>query len=270
MKLFQFEREWRNRAIKHHRRLEDLLRAADENCPVCFRLVRELRRRGAGPILDQTDGYSDTHLRIKATQSRMCGLPSSLKFAINIHTTALESNGEMVQMTTEISFHGKHEGFEKYSLNDFAAAYRSKSNDSENITSTDMIDVEEWLKDYTEHHSCSNSIVKGYLPPRVLDCRTDQLVLKEASQIDLKGDTRYLTLSHCWGKGPNVTLQSDNMDELYQGIEYSRLPPTFRDAVKIVRKLNIAYLWIDSLCIIQKGPLHAKNWQKHVLEMTEI
>jgi hypothetical protein len=36
------------------------------------------------------------------------------------------------------------------------------------------------------------------------------------------------------------------------GIEDTDLPQTFLDAVIITRKLGVKYLWIDSLCILQK------------------
>jgi hypothetical protein len=35
------------------------------------------------------------------------------------------------------------------------------------------------------------------------------------------------------------------------GIEFDNLPPTIRDAVRTARELDIRYLWIDALCIIQ-------------------
>jgi hypothetical protein len=270
MKLFQFERLLRNRGIKHHQSLKDLLKAADEECPVCFRIVRELHRCGARPILEQADGYRDTHLRMKATQSDMCGMPSNLEFTIVGGTITPNSQGKRTRIETVVKFDGEHEGFEEGSLNKFTAIYENRVNAIESISSTEMIDIEGWLKTCTEHHSCWNSATKDYLPPRLLDCRTDRLVLREAAQIDLKGDTKYLTLSHCWGKGPKIILRSDNMNEFYGGIDHSLLPPTFRDAVEIAKKLKIPYLWIDSLCIIQKGPQHEADWQKHVLEMAEI
>ncbi|KAI8417701.1 hypothetical protein FOFC_00256 [Fusarium oxysporum] len=39
--------------------------------------------------------------------------------------------------------------------------------------------------------------------------------------------------------------------EFYQRIDFARFPKTFQDAIIVCRKLNIKYLWIESLCIIQ-------------------
>jgi hypothetical protein len=45
------------------------------------------------------------------------------------------------------------------------------------------------------------------------------------------------------------------------------LPPTFRDAVILVRDLGIQYLWIDSLCIVQDDE---KEWKQEASRMWEI
>lgn len=52
-----------------------------------------------------------------------------------------------------------------------------------------------------------------------------------------------------------------------KGIPVPQLPKTFRDAILITRELQIRYLWIDSLCIIQDSP---SDWTKHVSEMAHI
>jgi hypothetical protein len=40
-------------------------------------------------------------------------------------------------------------------------------------------------------------------------------------------------------------------DRMMNAIAIADLPKTFQDAIAITRKLDIRYLWIDSLCIIQ-------------------
>jgi hypothetical protein len=39
-------------------------------------------------------------------------------------------------------------------------------------------------------------------------------------------------------------------------ISYKQLPKTIRDAIDVTRALRIRYLWVDSLCIIQKDDKH--------------
>ncbi|KAK3403414.1 heterokaryon incompatibility protein-domain-containing protein [Sordaria brevicollis] len=50
-------------------------------------------------------------------------------------------------------------------------------------------------------------------------------------------------------------------------IHMSSLPPTFKQAVQITRSLNIRYLWIDSLCIIQDS---REDWEKESMTMGEV
>ncbi|KAL0936984.1 heterokaryon incompatibility protein [Colletotrichum truncatum] len=44
-----------------------------------------------------------------------------------------------------------------------------------------------------------------------------------------------------------------NYDELHAGIPLESVPRLYHDAGLVARRLGIRYLWIDSLCIIQKG-----------------
>jgi hypothetical protein len=64
---------------------------------------------------------------------------------------------------------------------------------------------------------------------------------------------RYITLSHRWGIKPEFPLKltQRSIADLTKCIPLNLLPPTFQDAVTICRQLQIRYLWIDALCIIQ-------------------
>ena len=86
-----------------------------------------------------------------------------------------------------------------------------------------------------------------------------------------KGNDRvkYVALSHCWGNLTNenkrqFSTTDDNIEARLKGFSFSELPKTFRDAVLVTRKLDIQYLWIDSLCIIQENP---KDWEHEAKRM---
>jgi hypothetical protein len=68
-----------------------------------------------------------------------------------------------------------------------------------------------------------------------------------------------MTLSHCWGKQPLITLSVSNIDTLMNGISIMSFPATFTQAIEITRRFGVRYLWIDSLCIIQDSP-GMKDW----------
>ena len=73
--------------------------------------------------------------------------------------------------------------------------------------------------------------------------------------------TEYATLSHCWGNDTTqmVRLKHMNMEQMQQTIDVSSLSQTFKDAIEIARGLNIPYIWIDALCIIQDS---VDDWSK--------
>src|SRR4051812_22912357 len=58
-----------------------------------------------------------------------------------------------------------------------------------------------------------------------------------------------------------------NLEKNKGRILLNTLPRIFREAVLFVRKLNIRYLWIDTLCII---PEDAEDWDKEASQMADI
>ncbi|KAK6221436.1 hypothetical protein LQW54_001538 [Pestalotiopsis sp. IQ-011] len=64
-------------------------------------------------------------------------------------------------------------------------------------------------------------------------------------------ETRYATLSHCWGDKLPLRTTSDNEALLANEISPDIMPRTFQDAIEVARGLGIPYLWIDALCIRQ-------------------
>jgi hypothetical protein len=78
----------------------------------------------------------------------------------------------------------------------------------------------------------------------------------------------YVTLSHCWG--PDVSqisrLIESNLAKLMNDIDESAISKSFQDAIAITRGLNIRYLWIDALCIIQDS---AADWAIESAQMAQ-
>ena len=60
---------------------------------------------------------------------------------------------------------------------------------------------------------------------------------------------------------------SRNWETLTRGFDRDSLPVAFQDAAKIAHGLNIKYLWIDILCIIQDA---ISDWQEDTANMGEI
>jgi hypothetical protein len=122
--------------------------------------------------------------------------------------------------------------------------------------------IEEWVHRCSTHHSCGRITDPHWMPTRLLDIGDNidsrpRLCHRDA----IPPGSRYLTLSHCWGKDPIYTLNNSTAEEMKQGIPLDKLSQTFRDALTISHKLGkgygIRHLWIDSLCIYQDS---AGDW----------
>jgi hypothetical protein len=77
----------------------------------------------------------------------------------------------------------------------------------------------------------------------------------------------YVTLSHRWGEGEMFKLTLSNLERCKQGTPIGDLPQTFADAVQVTRRLQVRYIWIDSLCIIQDS---TEDWQAESVQMQRV
>lgn len=62
-------------------------------------------------------------------------------------------------------------------------------------------------------------------------------------------------------------LTSKNVEDLKQSIPVGELSKTFQDAFLVCKWLEMRYIWIDSLCIMQDS---AEDWQKEAALMQEV
>ena len=57
-------------------------------------------------------------------------------------------------------------------------------------------------------------------------------------------------------------------DRFLKEIDFDSLPKTFRNAISLTRFLNIQYIWIDSLCIVQD--VGDPDWNREAPLMAEV
>lgn len=81
------------------------------------------------------------------------------------------------------------------------------------------------------------------------------------------GTITYATLSHCWGSTLAARLLKHLINDYSTDIPWKSLPQTFQDAVITSVKLDIGYLWIDALCIIQDDN---DDWNYEAARMTGV
>jgi hypothetical protein len=131
-----------------------------------------------------------------------------------------------------------------------------------------------WLSACDRNHHCTSLNTSGTqpsMPTRLIDVGDAvDTYLRLVESYDKTTAQRYCALSHCWGKlterQKSCTYQA-NHDALMKNIDIQGLPKTFRDAIAITRALNVRYLWIDSLCIIQDDP---QDWAAESERMEDV
>jgi hypothetical protein len=122
-----------------------------------------------------------------------------------------------------------------------------------------------------EHASCLPGR-EELLPKRLVDLGPIEHEEDNCRLVEFPENARvrgtYACLSHCWGQDPMpITTTQKTILENKKSMSLSRLPPTFRDALLITRKLKLRYIWIDSLCIVQDS---RSDWESESAKMASI
>lgn len=147
--------------------------------------------------------------------------------------------------------------------------------------------MKQWIDECTKTHAfCTTTSSLEASPPARLIAVVDPVqntpVIRLIETSDIAGQLRYITLSHCWfvmlhvwlyiyvcrggADIPNKTTLA-KIDGYKQDIPFAVLPKTFQDAVTVTRLLNVPYLWVDCLCIVQDS---ATDWEREAAKMASI
>ncbi|KKY39862.1 putative het domain-containing protein [Diaporthe ampelina] len=114
-----------------------------------------------------------------------------------------------------------------------------------------------WLKDCQDNHTTCGPGILVPPPTRLLEITT-QAEPEASFKVRLVelGDTR------CRIKTTLETLEARKTD-----IPWADLCRTFKDAITTAHELDLSYIWIDSLCIIQNSK---EDWQNEAANMAAI
>ncbi|KAI1121299.1 heterokaryon incompatibility protein-domain-containing protein [Nemania abortiva] len=102
------------------------------------------------------------------------------------------------------------------------------------------------------------------LPTRLIDVGKEQDIFpRKIRLVQHEPGSRgnYLALSHRWSSSCHTTT-TENLEEHLREIPEQKLPQTFSNAVTICKYMDIQYLWIDSLCIVQNDEVDWKTQSK--------
>lgn len=128
-----------------------------------------------------------------------------------------------------------------------------------------MILAREWLTSCLEKHPICKPPPSTPLPTRVIDIGNSDA---EARLYVTKGESaKYAALSHCWGSRIPVSTTAATLEDRLQSIQFDVSSRAFTEAVNVTRRLGIRYLWIDSLCIIQKSE---DDWATEAGRMSDV
>jgi hypothetical protein len=123
----------------------------------------------------------------------------------------------------------------------------------------------QWLRDCVKHDKCTYRHDQPF-PTRILDIgkvQSDAIILREP----LNQSGRYICLSYCWSGADFINTTSENINDHKKGIPWEALPQTFQDVIRVARRLEIGYIWIDALCIVQDD-FH--DWEKEATKMATV
>ncbi|KAK0617774.1 heterokaryon incompatibility protein-domain-containing protein [Bombardia bombarda] len=131
-----------------------------------------------------------------------------------------------------------------------------------------------WISDCSEHHKECTSKEASFAPTRLLKVELGASLNKQVIQLVENIDdypVQYAALSHCWGppnaQQPMLRTMRATLNEFKSGIAINRLPQNFQDAVTMTRLLDLPYIWIDSLCIVQDSH---EDWAREAALMAQV
>ncbi|SCN64139.1 related to tol protein [Fusarium fujikuroi] len=130
-----------------------------------------------------------------------------------------------------------------------------------------LLRIKNWLSS-----SSTISRLTPRLPTRLLHCRPSANPgrdprVKLVNTVGFDVSTRYIALSHRWGAVQPLMLLESLRDTFSKNIPFDTIPPTFQDAIRLANALDVEYIWIDSLCIIQDSK---DDWQTEAAQMASI
>ncbi|KAH4127997.1 hypothetical protein HBH47_043270 [Parastagonospora nodorum] len=162
-------------------------------------------------------------------------------------------------LTATFTWNGQSDDAVKYTIWPNSGSSQSNSNDTphhciwhRDVRPTVDFDlVAGWLKACDEthgHHPGSQGRGRALDGIRFIDLQQRCIVRRSRN-------VRYAALSYTWGSREQYCLTKKNMRMLEENGGLSSLEGKFRpvvtDAMQVCRRLDISYLWIDCLCIVQ-------------------
>jgi hypothetical protein len=102
--------------------------------------------------------------------------------------------------------------------------------------------IHNWMRTCKSHHKDCTWDEASILPSRVIDVGPSSGSIAPKLLITNGAKGVWITLSHCWGGHIPVSTTLATLSGMIETLPLDQLPPTFRDAVVMTRKLGFRYL----------------------------
>lgn len=143
----------------------------------------------------------------------------------------------------------------------------------ETLSDANVLLISRWLSICSTLHIGCRHKSDTRLPTRVIDVGSADISQHPRLIVTSKESGECVALSHYRGSliafdsGQHARTLKSNLRDMLGGIPLNMLPQNFQDAVLIVRKLQLRFLWIDALCIIQDDPA---DWARKAARMNDV
>ncbi|TGO19842.1 hypothetical protein BTUL_0002g00880 [Botrytis tulipae] len=129
----------------------------------------------------------------------------------------------------------------------------------------------QWISNCTQNHKKCRIDKISWLPTRLVNVGLDggATRLIETKELSKDQHAPYFALSHRWAATPDHSnrLLSINQRAWMKTIPTNKMPATSQDAIQYTKSMNILYIWIDSLCIMQDSP---EDWNTEAALMDKV
>lgn len=127
------------------------------------------------------------------------------------------------------------------------------SNNIHPSSQASLLEARRWLRTCLEIHDQCRAAASDFMPTRLLKIEDhgDKHITLRLEDTAPNVHHNYAALSYCWGGEQLLRTTKDSLVQHKCAVSYNDLPPTLRDAVITTYGLDLQYLWVDALCIVQ-------------------
>ncbi|KAM0426344.1 hypothetical protein ACHAPT_008385 [Fusarium lateritium] len=118
----------------------------------------------------------------------------------------------------------------------------------------DISRVSRWMSECSDRHGDNCALSSASFDTAFPGLQVLRLVdVKRNCLVEVQDCVPYVALSYIWGAVSSFRLTKSNLSQLLipGTIERIRLPRTIYDAITLCRRLDLQYLWVDALCLLQ-------------------